>query len=139
MTDEFKDYEKTETNTAIAITLSLSCVSAPITRTLLFRQNIEESNSYTPEFLQSEYTLLLPTPLWAGLEINMFLETAIEVVDYDLFNNKVHFSISGSNLFEVETSAVTGNAKLFRAILKTTQQIVKMTEDIDLVLTATVK
>lgn len=68
---EFVNYERQETSDRLILILSFYCTGE--TRTLSFIQRLKAVNNFDPEFSKSTYEILIPTPLFAGLDITMFL------------------------------------------------------------------
>lgn len=69
--EEFKKYELQETELQMTLELTFNCVGE--TKRLTFYQNIAVVNNYDPEFSQSSYEIVIPTPLPKGLDITLFM------------------------------------------------------------------
>lgn len=109
---------------------------------VMVRITINSTNNYPPEFTASTYDIKIPTPLAKGTEITAYLDydDQIAATDYDLYDNRISFTLSGSDLFYVEGVDITGVKSTFKARIFTTQQIIKLENDeVELTLTATVR
>lgn len=69
--EEFTNFELQETVSQMNIELRFFCTGE--TKSLTFYQDIKAVNNFDPEFSQSSYEIVIPTPLPKGLDISMFL------------------------------------------------------------------
>lgn len=53
------------------LVLNFVCIGEA--RTLTFFQNIKAVNNFAPEFSETNYEIVIPTPLPPGLDITMFM------------------------------------------------------------------
>lgn len=67
----FANYEEEQIETQMTISLEFTCRSE--TKTVIFRLNINEVNNYAPTFNLEGYEIFIPTPLFPGLDVTMFL------------------------------------------------------------------
>ncbi|CRK98401.1 CLUMA_CG011760, isoform A [Clunio marinus] len=133
-TPEFALYEYEQTSQRLILVLQFTCRNGP-SRTIFFNQIIKAVNNFKPEFSESNYEIMIPTPLPQGIDITMCLMgVEITAIDQDLYLNNLTFSLSETELFRVET---VEEGRTYRAKLITTQQITRVDEDIEFSLTAT--
>ncbi|KAL7035107.1 hypothetical protein ACKWTF_008231 [Chironomus riparius] len=137
-TESFANYEKDNNVTRTVLNLNIRCSSS--NTNLEFRITISSVNNYPPEFTASNYEIKIPTPLAKGAELTSYLEFDDQILatDYDLYDNSLSFTLTGSDLFYVESVDITGIKSTFKARIFTNQQIIKLENDIvELTLTAT--
>jgi hypothetical protein len=132
--EEFKNFELQETVSQMTLELRFVCTGE--IRSLTFYQNIKAVNNFNPEFSQSSYEIIIPTPLPKGLDITMFLDSKIRAIDRDLQFFQLKFSIAGTSLFSVE-EILEPESKFYTAKLLTTQQITRLDGNTEFSLTAT--
>lgn len=140
-TESFENYEKENNSTRTTLFLYIHC-STTSNSTLRVRIIINSTNNYPPEFTASTYDIKIPTPLAKGTEITAYLDfdDQIAATDYDLYDNNISFTLSGSDLFYVEGVDISGVKSTFKARIFTTQQIIKLENDeVEFTLTATVR
>jgi hypothetical protein len=70
--EEFRNYELQETDDNMILELRFNCIGETIS--LTFYQDIEIVNNYDPEFSQSSYEIVIPTPLPKDLDVTLFLK-----------------------------------------------------------------
>jgi len=139
-TESFENYEKENNSTRTTLFLYINCTTA--NALLRVRITINSTNNYPPEFTASTYNIKIPTPLAKGTEItaNLDFDDQIAATDYDLYDNNISFTLSGSDLFYVDGVDITGVKSTFKARIFTTQQIIKLENDeVEFTLTATVR
>lgn len=139
-TDSFINYEKEMTIFELVLIFNVQCSSSD-TR-FIVNVIINSTNNYTPEFTASSYEIKIPTPIAKGTEITSYLEfnNQIAATDYDLYNSSISFTLTGSDLFYVESVDITEFKSTFKARIFTSQQITKLENDeVKFTLTATVR
>lgn len=127
-------------------------------RNLTFVQPIKAVNNFDPEFSRSSYEIMIPTPLYRGIDITVFMvglisqifihriineqvfqDSTISATDLDIKLFQLNFSLLGTDLFRVEgVPDSTLGGKTYTVKLITTQQISRFKEDIEFTLIATV-
>ncbi|CAO1403509.1 unnamed protein product [Diamesa hyperborea] len=133
-TAEFVNYELNEIDTLMTIEINFVCIEG--TRRLNFYQNIKVVNNYAPAFSKTNYEIKIPTPLPKGLDVTMFMmDEAISAIDYDLKFYQLEFTVSDTTLFSVE-SRKDSTSKRYTGIIKTSQQITKLTSPVIFTITA---
>lgn len=137
-TEKFKDYEKENSNTRPTLTLNIRCKSSHVFSPVV-RISIAAVNNYAPEFPVQSFDIKIPTPIPKGFDLTSGLESQIIVIDYDLYYNDIKFSISGTDLFDVEAVLIEGIKPSYFARINSRQQIVKLENDqLEFTLTAEV-
>jgi hypothetical protein len=135
--DEFQEYELNEVETSFTITINFECESGADSYFLL-RISLADVNNYAPEFSKTSYEIEIPTPLPKGYEVTLFFDEDITAIDYDLHNNDIEFSLTGSELFDVH-AVKTGAKPKYVLTLLLLQQLTKLEGgEIQLMLTGTV-
>jgi hypothetical protein len=70
--EEFRNYELQETVDNMILELRFNCIGE--TKSLTFYQDIEIVNNYDPEFSETSYEIVIPTPLPKDLDVTLFLK-----------------------------------------------------------------
>ncbi|KAG5681021.1 hypothetical protein PVAND_010487 [Polypedilum vanderplanki] len=138
-TQEFENFEKHQNDRTFRFAISFECESFLTASKSIFI-NLAEINNYAPEFSNSNYEIEILTPLPTGFQVSFFSNEEITAIDYDLSGNALEFSLSGSDLFEIEVTEMTNeNRKLYYVIKMFTTQRIYFLEngEIELTLTAT--
>ncbi|KFB42209.1 AGAP006122-PA-like protein [Anopheles sinensis] len=136
-TAKFAEYEENETQIVLILQLSYTCLTSQ--RNGLYRQNLKKANNHAPRFLQEAYEALVPLPLPKNFDVSPYLAggTGIMARDIDLINNTVEFSISDNEYFNIETHPLAEDEKQFKAILRLREQVLKLANTVELIVTAT--
>lgn len=122
--------------------LSINCTSQQVS-SFNIRIEILAINTFDPKFSAETYQFKTPMPLARGFEVTSLLDAneKISAIDYDLYNFAITYSISGTNLLDVEAvreEDVNGKS-FYYAKFFTKQQITKLEDDqIEFTLTASV-
>lgn len=96
-------------------------------------------NSHDPEFEKTDYTFVIPLPLFSGFLLE-HVDVVISARDIDIHNTQVTFSSTDSVYFDVGTSVVTSDeGKRFYATLTTKSQILQISGSNQFTITATVR
>lgn len=66
----FSNYELEQTADRLTLLLNFVCIDD--TRSLTFIQRIKAVNNFDPEFSQSSYEIVIPTPLPPRLDVTIF-------------------------------------------------------------------
>lgn len=130
-TTEFDNYETTNDNTQPFILLIFQCAtSGSVMPSVPVRFNITVVNNFEPKFSATNYNIMVPLPLSAGIDLSCVTEYDITAIDYDLYHNEIQFSILGADFFGVESIEVPNGAKKrYKANFFTTQQIKYLDND----------
>ncbi|XP_058123456.1 protocadherin Fat 4-like [Anopheles ziemanni] len=136
-TAKFADYEENETQIVLILQLSYTCSTTQ--RSGLYRQNFKKANNHAPRFLQDAYEALVPLPLPKNFDVSPYLAsgTGIMARDIDLINNTVQFTISENEYFNIETHPLAEDEKQFKAVLRLREQVLKLANTVQLIVTAT--
>lgn len=154
---EFENFELQETVTQMNLELQFNCIGE--NKVVIFYQDIKAVNNYDPEFSQTSYEIVVPTPLPKNLDVTMFMTVdylkfnvlitfstlnifqglKISAIDRDLQKFQIKFSLEGSNLFRVEQTLESSVGKTYIAKIITTEQLTRLDESIEFYLTATVR
>lgn len=71
----FINYEQEQTVNQMILLLNFDCTgNSP---SLTFIQNITAVNNFDPEFSRSSYEIVIPTPLYPGLDVTIFLTVSL--------------------------------------------------------------
>lgn len=144
----------TETSDLMILEIAFVCTGEQ--KGLTFYQGINAVNNFEPEFSASSYEILIPTPFPRGIDVTMFLlvseiknyrsrklrwtfqDSKITVIDRDLQYFQPKFTISGTDLFTVESFQANPSEKIYTVKIITTKPIAELNDDIQFTLTATV-
>uniref|UniRef100_A0AAG5D5Z1 Cadherin domain-containing protein n=1 Tax=Anopheles atroparvus TaxID=41427 RepID=A0AAG5D5Z1_ANOAO len=136
-TANFSQYEEHEVQLVIILQVTYTCATGQ--KNGIYRQNIKEANNHAPRFLEEAYRALVPLPLPKYFDVSPYLANGAGVMarDIDLVNNTVQFSLSNNDYFTIESHPVTGDVKQFKAILRLREQVLKLANTVELIVTAT--
>ncbi|XP_075162302.1 uncharacterized protein LOC142234978 [Haematobia irritans] len=135
-TENFPNYAKEQTASRISLKINLGCGSGK-ERILVFFQPLKEDNYYDPIFSQSQYEILMPTPIFAGFELTSFIE--ISAKDDDLTQNEINFTSTTSieHYISVGTKNITSNdKKTYFANITLERIYLELPREIEFVITA---
>uniref|UniRef100_A0A182QRQ7 Cadherin domain-containing protein n=1 Tax=Anopheles farauti TaxID=69004 RepID=A0A182QRQ7_9DIPT len=139
-TEAFAQYEERETLVFIIVQVSYECTEGPAPRGT-YRHHLKMANNHAPRFLQEAYEALVPLPLPKHFDVSPFIAngTGIMARDIDLINNNVTFSIQDNDYMVIESQDIPNDPKQFKAILRLKEQVLKMPNKLELIVTATDK
>lgn len=129
------DYDRTQTATSIQEEVELGCTTN--TRKLTFEVQLSKENNHAPTFLQEVYEIVVTLPLPRSFDLTFFQEVSAR--DLDIWNNQVHFTSDDAVGVTVGTSQKLGSdGKTFYATLITSQQMLRVGEQLEFTIVATV-
>uniref|UniRef100_A0A182SJD0 Cadherin domain-containing protein n=1 Tax=Anopheles maculatus TaxID=74869 RepID=A0A182SJD0_9DIPT len=136
-TEAFAQYEEREIQEVLIIEVYYQCSSG--TRTGIYRQFLKLANNHAPRFLQETYEALVPLPLPKHFDVSPFIANGAGIMarDIDLKNNTVTFSIPENDYLLIESHGVKDDPKQFKAILRLKEQVLKMPNKLELIVTGT--
>ncbi|CAK1604238.1 unnamed protein product [Parnassius mnemosyne] len=133
--EQFQHYENYETTDSMGVTVVFRCTDGTLS-TLVFSINVIDTNNNAPQFKPSDnYNFKIAPPVPPGFLITDCVNDII-VRDIDLTTDRINFEIEENPYFEIAYDTST-TPKEFKATLKTTTFIRRISEPIKLWISAT--